>query len=117
MRPAVAAVPLVDYARAASEHNAAFVARQLQRTAQAPRPLSQAPAAAAEAHPERAAAVRQVARELQAAYAQDVIPTVVRLCTQGYSRQALREQARAEGSARSGAAALACSLNPKRAPW
>ena len=98
-RPAVAAVPLVDYARAASKQNAAYVARQLQRTIQAPRQLSPAPAAAAEAHPGRAAAVQQVAGELRAAYAQDVIPTVVGLGTQGYSRQAMREQARAACSA------------------
>lgn len=98
-RPAVAAVPLVEYARAASEHNAAFVARQLQHTIQPPRQLSPAPAAAADAHAARAAAERRVAGELQAAYAQDFIPTVVGLCTRGYSRQAMREQARPACSA------------------
>lgn len=98
-RPAVATVPLVAYARAASQQNAAYVARQLQRTVQAPRQLSPAPAAAAAAHPGRAAAVRQAARELREAYVQDVIPTVVGLGTQAYSRQAMREQARAACSA------------------
>ena len=74
-RPEVAAVPLVAYARFASEHNASFVASQLQRGVPLPRHLGPAPAAAADAaHAARGAAERQVAGELAAAYAQDVIP-------------------------------------------
>ena len=67
-------MPLVAYARNASEHNASFVASQLQRGVSPPRHLGPAPAAAADAHAARAAAEGQVAGELATAYAQDVIP-------------------------------------------
>ena len=73
-RPEVAAVPLVAYARNASEHNALFVARQLQRAVPPPRQLSPAPAAVADARAGHAAAERRVASELAAVYAEDVIP-------------------------------------------
>ena len=89
----MAAVPLVDYARAASKQNAAFVARQLQRAAQAPRRLSPAPAEATAAPPGRAAAVQQAARELRAAYAEDVVPLFAGLAMpiRSHARRALRE--------------------------